>query len=56
MALILPVEGNHPAWGNNCFIAPNATIVGDVVMGDNCSVWFNTVIAAMLTVFVWAML
>jgi carbonic anhydrase/acetyltransferase-like protein (isoleucine patch superfamily) len=44
MALILPVEGNHPAWGNNCFIAPNATIVGDVVMGDNCSVWFNTVI------------
>jgi carbonic anhydrase/acetyltransferase-like protein (isoleucine patch superfamily) len=30
--------------GNNCFIAPNATIVGDVVMGDDCSVWFNAVI------------
>jgi carbonic anhydrase/acetyltransferase-like protein (isoleucine patch superfamily) len=30
--------------GNNCFVAPNATIVGDVVMGDDCSVWFNAVI------------
>lgn len=30
--------------GNNCFIAPNATIVGDVVMGDDCSVWFNAVV------------
>jgi carbonic anhydrase/acetyltransferase-like protein (isoleucine patch superfamily) len=30
--------------GNNCFIAPNATIVGDVVMGDDCSIWFNAVV------------
>jgi carbonic anhydrase/acetyltransferase-like protein (isoleucine patch superfamily) len=30
--------------GNDCFIAPNATIVGDVIMGDGCSVWFNAVI------------
>lgn len=30
--------------GNDCFIAPNATIVGDVIMGDQCSVWFNAVI------------
>lgn len=30
--------------GANCFIAPNATIVGDVQMGDDCSVWFNAVI------------
>lgn len=44
MALILPVEDKHPKWGNNCFIAPNATIVGDVIMGDDCSAWFNTVI------------
>jgi carbonic anhydrase/acetyltransferase-like protein (isoleucine patch superfamily) len=44
MALILPVEDNHPSWGEGCFIAPNATIVGDVKMGDQCSVWFNTVI------------
>jgi len=44
MALILPVEENAPKWGKNCFIAPNATIVGDVIMGEDCSVWFNTVI------------
>ena len=30
--------------GENCFVAPNATIVGDVVMGNDCSVWFNAVI------------
>jgi carbonic anhydrase/acetyltransferase-like protein (isoleucine patch superfamily) len=44
MATILPVEGVFPQMGNNVFVAPNATIVGDVVMGDDCSVWFNTVI------------
>jgi len=44
MALILPVEDKHPSFGNNCFLAPNATIVGDVLMGDDCSVWFNAVV------------
>ncbi len=44
MATILPVEGVLPRFGKDCFVAPNATVVGDVVMGDNCSVWFNTVI------------
>ena len=44
MALILPVEDKSPEWGNDCFIAPNATIVGDVKMGDQCSVWFNAVV------------
>lgn len=44
MALILPVEDNAPKWGKECFIAPNATIVGDVIMGDYCSVWFNAVV------------
>ncbi|HMG15772.1 MAG TPA: gamma carbonic anhydrase family protein [Saprospiraceae bacterium] len=44
MALILPVNGVYPQFGSNCFIAPNATIVGDVIMGDNCSIWFNTVV------------
>lgn len=44
MATILPVEGKHPQFGKDCFIAPNATVVGDVVMGNNCSVWFNTVV------------
>ncbi|MEI9934074.1 MAG: hypothetical protein WDM71_04325 [Ferruginibacter sp.] len=44
MPVILPVNGKSPAMGNNCFVAPNATIVGDVTMGDDCSVWFNAVI------------
>ena len=44
MAVILPVEETFPAWGAGCFIAPNATIVGDVIMGDECSVWFNAVV------------
>ncbi|HEX2606631.1 MAG TPA: gamma carbonic anhydrase family protein [Flavisolibacter sp.] len=44
MALILPVEDKFPKWSSNCFIAPNATIVGDVVMGADCSVWFNAVV------------
>ena len=44
MPVILPVKGVLPSMGDNCFIAPNATIVGDVIMGNDCSVWFNTVI------------
>ena len=44
MALILPINGISPTMGNDCFIAPNATIVGDVVMGDQCSIWFNAVL------------
>lgn len=44
MPVILPVQNKSPEWGDNCFIAPNATLVGDVVMGANCSVWFNAVI------------
>ena len=44
MALILPVRGIEPQFGKNCFIAKNATVVGEVVMGDNCSVWFNAVV------------
>ncbi len=44
MPLILPVKDKLPAWGSDCFIADNATIVGDVTMGHHCSIWFNTVI------------
>ena len=44
MPIILPVEGISPEFGEDCFIAPNATIVGDVIMGNNCSVWFNAVV------------
>ncbi|MFZ1369579.1 MAG: gamma carbonic anhydrase family protein [Ferruginibacter sp.] len=44
MPVILPVKGVLPIFGNNCFIAPNATVVGDVVTGADCSIWFNAVI------------
>ena len=44
MALVLPVEGKTPVWGDSCYLAENSTIVGDVIIGDNCSVWFNAVI------------
>jgi carbonic anhydrase/acetyltransferase-like protein (isoleucine patch superfamily) len=44
MALIRAVRGIAPKIGEDCFIAENATIVGEVVMGNECSVWFNAVI------------
>ncbi len=44
MALILPVKGIEPKFGNNTFIAENATVVGDVVTGDDCSIWFQAVV------------
>ena len=44
MAHILHVEGIYPSLGKNNRIAPNATIVGDVTSGDDCSFWFNAVI------------
>lgn len=44
MPVILPVNGISPKLGENCFVAPNATIVGDVIMGNDCSVWFNAVV------------
>ncbi len=44
MALLLPVKGIHPEIPASCFLAPNSTIVGDVVMGEECSVWFNAVV------------
>lgn len=44
MALILPVKDVYPQIGKDSFIAENATIVGDVVMGEACTVWFNAVI------------
>lgn len=44
MALIKSVRGFTPQYGKDCYFAENATIVGDVIMGDNCSVWFNAVL------------
>ena len=42
--LIKSVRGKRPKIGEDCFIAENATLVGEVVLGDRCSVWFNAVI------------
>lgn len=44
MALLLSVKDITPQYGDNCFLAPNATLCGDVIMGNDCSVWFNAVI------------
>ena len=44
MAFILPVNGINPQFGKNTFLAPNATIVGDVICGEDCSFWFNAVV------------
>lgn len=44
MPLILPVKDKSPIIGTGCFIADNATIVGDVTIGNQCSVWFNAVV------------
>jgi len=44
MSYILSTRGFTPQIPENCFIAPNATVAGDVIMGNDCSVWFNAVI------------
>ncbi|MBL0300843.1 MAG: gamma carbonic anhydrase family protein [Cytophagaceae bacterium] len=44
MALILPVKEKSPQYGENCWFAPNATLVGDIKMGNDCTVWFNAVV------------
>ncbi|MDE6304816.1 MAG: gamma carbonic anhydrase family protein, partial [Paramuribaculum sp.] len=44
MALIIPLRGITPKIGRDCFLAENASVIGDVEMGDECSIWFNTVL------------
>lgn len=44
MALIKSLNGTEPAFGSNCFLAETAVIIGDVAMGDNCSVWYGAVL------------
>ncbi len=44
MALIKSVRGFTPVFGEGCFLADNCTVAGDVIMGDQCSIWFNVVI------------
>ncbi len=44
MAIIKSVRGFTPSFGENCYIADGAIVVGEVTMGNNCSVWFNAVV------------
>lgn len=44
MAIIKEVRGFTPAIGKNCYMAETAAIIGDVTLGDNCSIWFGTVL------------
>lgn len=44
MAIVKTVRGLTPKFGNNCFLADTAVVVGEVIMGDNCTVWFNAVV------------
>jgi carbonic anhydrase/acetyltransferase-like protein (isoleucine patch superfamily) len=44
MALIKPVRGFTPVIGKDCYLADNATIVGDVTIGDECSIWFGAIL------------
>ena len=44
MAIIKSVRGFTPIYGKNCYFADNAAIIGDVIIGDDCSVWFSTVL------------
>jgi carbonic anhydrase/acetyltransferase-like protein (isoleucine patch superfamily) len=44
MALIKKIRGMSPVFGKNCYLADNATVIGDVTIGDDCSLWFNTVV------------
>ena len=44
MAIIKELNGTTPQMGNNCFLAETAVVIGDVTMGDDCSIWYGTVL------------
>lgn len=44
MALLKKVRGFEPKTGKNCFLAENSTLIGDVILGDDCSVWYSAVV------------
>ncbi len=44
MPLTKTINEKTPQFGSNCFLADNATVIGDVIMGDDCSIWFNAVV------------
>lgn len=46
MSLIKSAKGKYPKIGKRCYIAENATLAGDIVVGDDCSIWFGAVLRA----------
>lgn len=44
MAIVKEVNGKRPTMGKDCFIAENATLLGDIQMGDECSIWYGAVV------------
>lgn len=44
MSIVLPVKGKMPQLGERVWLAPNATVVGEVTLGNDCTVWFNAVV------------
>ncbi|WP_077197276.1 gamma carbonic anhydrase family protein [Prevotella ihumii] len=46
MAIIKSARGKSPKWGERCYFSENATLAGDITMGDDCSVWFGAVLRA----------
>lgn len=44
MAIVKEINGKRPTMGQGCFIAENATLLGDIQMGDECSIWYGAVV------------
>lgn len=44
MAIIKEIQGIRPQFGQRCFLSDNCAVIGDVIMGDDCSIWFNAVL------------
>ena len=44
MALIQEVRGFAPKYGRDCWLAENSSLIGEVELGDNCTVWFSAVV------------
>jgi len=44
MSFIKSIKGKEPVFGDNCFLAETAVVIGDVIMGNDCSIWYNSVV------------
>ena len=53
MAVVKELLGKNPKFGENCFLAETAVIIGDVEMGDECSIWYNAVLRVMFITSKW---